>query len=469
MKRIKDIIVKLALLGVVLQPVAVAAEGYELSLAECREMAVANSYKLSASRERQMISEDLVAAYRSNRLPNFSLNGGYLYSTMSFSEVLTGGYLPTFVPDATGALVPNILTTTADGEAIFNSYAYMPDQKFEIEVGSVYSAGVRALQPIYMGGKISNAIKLAELGIDISKVSTRRSEAEVKEQCDVAFYNVIRVEEMLLTAEKYESVVAEFKRQMESGVRSGMKRANDLMKVEVKYGEAQLMRSRAENGLRLARMNLCYTLGLPLTTNDIKLKDEPLRGEFIGGDNLDISARPEVALLEHQIEAKRLEVNITRSEFLPSVTALASYNYLNGGTFNGNPMCNSASFSAGVMANVPLFHWGEGRRKRSAKQREVTIAEGELTDMTQRMSLELMQAINSCNESLMEVELTDRMVAQAEDNMRMSRVQYESGMETIADYLESQALWQEAMGNQCRARAELRVAYTRYERCRGAL
>ncbi|MFI3268895.1 MAG: TolC family protein [Rikenellaceae bacterium] len=454
---------------IVLSTESVSAQSRKLTIAECRVMAVESSQKLRSSREQQLVSEDLLAAYRANHLPNFSLNGGYLYSPLSFSEVITGGYLPTFVPDATGALVPNVLTTTASGETIFNSYAYMPDQRFEVEIGSVYSAGVRATQPIYMGGKIRNAIKLAELGVDVSRVSIVRSEAEIREQCDVAFYNVVKVEEMLLAAEKYEQVVAEFLRQMQNGVKTGMKRPNDLMKVEVRHGEAKLMKLRAENGLRLAKMNLCYTIGLPLTTSDIELVDAPRSGVALDSRDLDVSARPEVALLELQIEAREREAAIIRSDFLPSVSAIASYSYLNGGKFNGETLFNSASFSGGVMANVPLFHWGEGRRKQSAKRREVTIAEGELADLSQKMTLELLQSINNYNEALLEVEITAQSVLQAEENMRLGRVQYEAGMETIADYLEAQALWQEAQTYHCRARAELRVSFTRYERCRGVL
>ncbi len=446
-----------------------AEGGYTLTLEECREMAIKSSHLLTSSREQQLISEDMLAAYRSNQLPNFSLNGVYAYSPISFSEVIAGGYLPTFVPDATGALVPNVASVTASGETIFNSYAYMPDMEFKVEVGSVYSVGVMAMQPIYMGGKINSAIKLARLGVDISKLNMRRSEAEILEQTDIAFYNMVRVEEMLLAAAKYESVVAEFYRQMERGVESGMKSRNDLLKVGVRLSEAKLLRQKAMNGLRLAKMNLCYTIGLPLTTTDIALREEARVSTAVDDQDLDITRRPEYEMLERQIEAKGLEVNISRSEFMPSLSAIASYSYLNGGTFNGSPMFNSANISAGVIANVPLFHWGEGRRKVSAKRREVAIAESEAESMTKLMSLELLQAINLYNESILEVELTEQALEQAEENMRVSRMQYEAGMETVADYLESQALWQSSMSDLCSARSALRVAYTKYKKCRGEL
>lgn len=138
---------------------AEATAQQSLTLAECREMAIENNFNLKSSDEKVAASEDMFAAYKTNNLPNLSLTANYLYSTASFSESIAGGYLPTFSPDATtGELVPNIVGTSADGSPIFSSYAYMPDMNFEVEVGSIFNVGAVVTQPIYMGGKISNAI-----------------------------------------------------------------------------------------------------------------------------------------------------------------------------------------------------------------------------------------------------------------------------------------------------------------------
>jgi hypothetical protein len=50
--------------------------------------------------------------------------------------------------------------------------------------------------------------------------------------------------------------------------------------VGVKKDEAQLKLRQAENGLRLARMNLCRIVGLPLLT-EISPASHPLEGILI--------------------------------------------------------------------------------------------------------------------------------------------------------------------------------------------
>ncbi len=443
---------KYILLGVLL-PLIEVVGAQSLTLERCREMALESSHNLNSSGERVLISEDLLAAYKTNRLPNLSLMGNYLYSTASFNATIEGGYLLTFT------------------NGVYNSEttAYMPSQSYDLKVGHIFNAGAMLTQPIYMGGKVSNAIKLACVGVEVSSLERRMTESQVLEMTDNAFYKVLQVEEMLLSAQKYEEVLSEFYRQMQSAHSRGMKTRNDLLKVEVRLNEAKLLTQKATNALRLSKMNLCYVVGLPLLTEDVTLTDTLKEGVALDDNNLDITSRPEYEMLSRQITAKELEAKISRGEFLPSLSALASYSYMNGVTINDAKLINSASFTGGVMLNVPIFHWGEGRRKTSAKEREVTIAQNQMEDLSQQMTLELLQAINTYNESLLDVELSTSSVAQAQENMRLSRSQYDAGLETIADYLESQALWQQAMSELCTARAEQRTAYTRYQRCRGEL
>ncbi len=318
-----------------------------------------------------------------------------------------------------------------------------------------------------MGGKISNAIKLARVGVEVAELNHELTEAEILVAVDEAFYTTIKVEEMLVAANKYLEAVEEFHRQVSNAQNAGMATRNDVMKVEVKLNEAKLMQQKASNGVRLSHMNLCYTIGLPLATRDITLVDEFNMEQRIISQELDITARPEYAMLERQIEAKELETKITKSEFLPSVVGLAAGSYTNGVTINSAAMLNTASVSGGVSVNVPIFHWGEGRRKTSAAKREVEIARNQFEDLSQRMTLELMQSINNYEESIMEVQLMEKSVAQAEENMRLSNNNYSAGMESIADYLESQALWQKAMSELVDAKSSQRIAYSKYLKSSG--
>ncbi len=452
-----------------LLPLGVVAQQDEaITLERCREMAIESSFSLKSSNQKMAASEDILRAYKSNNLPNFSLSGGYAYSTLSLNESITGGYLPTFSPDpTTGELVPNIIGLAENGSPIFSSYAYMPDMLFEMEVGSLFTAGLQASQPIYMGGKVSNAIKLAKVGVEVSEIENTRTQADVVIAADQAFYTYIKVKEMLASADAYRAVVDEFYRQVESLLKNGMCTKNDLLKVQVKVNEAELNQLRAKNGVILARMNLCYIIGLPIATLDLDVVDLFDMDKSVD-PTLDVTSRPEFELLEKSVEAKELEAKLAQGDFLPSVAAIASYSYANGLKLNDETLLGSSpTFSGGVTVSIPLFHWGEGRRKVSAARREVAIAENTQADLVKKMTLELMQSINAYNEAQAQVALMERTVEQTEENLRQSSKQYAAGMETISDYLEAQAIWQKATSDLVEAKSNQRLAYSRYCRSKG--
>ncbi|MFR9619926.1 MAG: TolC family protein [Rikenellaceae bacterium] len=458
------------LVALLLLPLCCAAHPQIITLEQCRTMAIESNMTLKSADERRAASEDMLRAYKSNNLPNISASGGYLYSTMSFSESITGGYLPTFSLDPnTGGLTPNIAGYAADGSPIFSSYAYMPDMLFDLELGSVWSAGLKATQPIYMGGKVSTATALAQLGVDAANIERARTEAEVVLSADEAFYTYLKVEEIVLAADAYRTTVDEFMRQAQQMFDNGMCTKNDLMKVQIKANESELQQLKARNGLILAHMNLCHVVGLPLSTLDIKVVDEFDMLQNIES-TLDVSARPEYELLAKSVEAKELEVKLAQSDFRPSVSAIASYSYTNGVTLNSETLFGSSpSFTGGVMVNIPIVHWGEGRRKVSAARREVTVAENTQAELVEKMTLELMQSINAYNEAQAEVILMERSVAQAEENLRQSERLCEVGMESISSWLEAQAMWQKAMSDLVESKANQRLAYARYCRSSGQL
>lgn len=461
---------RLSLLIICLQAAFTAAVAQQLTLDDCRQMAIEHNRNLRNAVVQHSAAEDNLQAYKTNRLPKFSLTGDYLYSGGKSAFTMPGGYLPTFVPNpATGVLEPNILAMNPDGTPLFKEYAYMPDTKFDFKIGSVYSAGLIAQQPIYMGGKIQSSIRMAKIATAIAGLHMKKTEAEVILNVDEAFFSYIKVEELVKSAGKYKDVLAEFHRQMENAHQSGMKSKNDLLKVQVQLNEAELKLRQAQNALRLARMNLCYHIGLPMSTESILLRDNFEETEALSQQASDISARPEYAMLQQQIELKKQNVALVRSDFLPQVTAMASYNYTHGVQLNNSNLFSKPSFIGGVSINIPLFNWGEGRRKVSAARREVEMAANQFEDLSRQMELELMQAINEYDESILEVALTQKSLTQAEENRTESGNRYQAGMETLADYLEAQAFWQKAQSDLIEARAQQRVACTRYKKAMGKL
>lgn len=445
-----------------------------LTLENCRQMALENNKRtLIAEKTAEKADLDKKAA-AANFFPKFSASGMYLYTNTSLSRTIAGGYLPTFVPGPDGSLQPNLMMNggvpvTADGSPVFNQYAYFPDMTLDLKMSGTYTAGLKVEQPVYTGGKILAANRMTEIGKDISQLNIRLTRTEIIVVTDEAYWNCVRAGELLKSAMKYKEVVAELHRNVENACQAGLKPVNDVLKVQVKLNEAELLVRRTHNAVRLAKMNLCYQIGLPLESDIEPGESLPETVAVLRPETSDITLRPEYGILTRQIELQHQQKKMVLSEFLPNIGVMATYGYVNGLKLNGEKLLSNGCFSALLSVNIPLFHWGEGRNKVRSARVATRIMELKRDDAELKMELELTQAMNAVDESQLEVELTTKSLTQAEENLKVSRNQYEVGMETLADYLEAQTSWQKAWSDMINAKACLKFNETSYLKAAGKL
>ncbi|MDR1781078.1 MAG: TolC family protein [Tannerella sp.] len=449
------------------------------TLEQCRQMALGNNKSAAIAAAKEQKTGYDAKAYYANFFPKITASGMYLYTNSGTNYTLKGNYLPTFTPDlSTGQLQPNLLTmpdgtpiTGADGSPVFREYAYFPDMSLDVKMNGTYFAGIRAEQPLYAGGKIASAYRMSRIGQDIAKLNTALTRNEIIVETDEAYWQHVKALESQKAAQAFSAVVNELLRNVENAVSAGMKTRNDALKVQVQVNRAELQLQQAANAIRLSRMNLCRVIGLPVTAeiavetldNGTNSISQPLAPDLI------YSSRPEYAILEKQIELKNQQVKLVRSDFLPNVGLMANYGYMRGPELNGSPLVDRASFAALLTVSIPVFHWGEGWNRIRAAKAEKQIMQLQRDDLNEKMTLELQQALDRCAESAAEVRLTARALEQAEENLRASRDHYEAGMETLADYLEAQTLWQQAWLDNINAIIKQRLNDTYRQRAAGEL
>lgn len=449
----------------------------ELDLQKCRSMALENSKKMAIAGQQAVKANYDKKVYRANFFPKISAMGMYAYMQKEYSFKIDGGYLPTFVPDASGQLKPNYLihpvtgkpVVGADGTPIFNQYAFMPDIALSLGLDNAYTVGGVLEQPLYMGGKVRSAFRMASIGADMAYLNVRYNRAEVITEADGAYWQYLKVKELVLSALKYKEVVGELVKNLTDAYQTGMAFRNDLLKAQVKFNEAELLLQKARHGETLAAMDLCRIIGVDLHSS-LQIRDSLQDGLTPGilEGNPDITGRPEYHLLEKEIELKKKQVDLTRSDFLPQLGISASYGYTDGMALNGESD-GMSSFMAIVSLKVPVFHWSEGRNKIKSARSEQTISELKRADRIQLMQLETARARFNVEDAASRVEMTRKSLLQAEENLTVSKNRYEVGMENLTNYMEAQAQWQKAWSDWIDAKSELRLSETQYLKATGRL
>lgn len=455
----------------------VAVAQLSVSLPMCREMALQASKELQiAGREREKAASER-QAYRAGYFPKFSVVGYGFYHQKRYHYKLKGGYLPVYKPDAQGSLQPDLVidpethqpVVGADGQPVFREYAFLPDIRLRLDLRGVYTAGVQLEQPVYLGGKVRAALRLAETGEDLAADNIRFNRSEVLLETDKAYWQLLRLEEQQVAAMKYREVVSELLKNLQDAQAVGMATLNDVLKARVRYNEAELMLQKVQNGKMLARMNLCRLIGLDLQT-DLSLQDSLTAEPEPGIWKLDSSIlrRPDYQMLEKEIILREKQVDLIRADFLPQIGVTAGYGYGGGLKLNGDDEAG-ATFSALAAVKIPVFNWGEGRNKIRASRLEEEISRLNLEKSADLMRLEVTSARLNIEDAVSRVNMAAGALRQAKENLKISDDQYQVGMEDLTSLLEAQAQWQEAWSQWIDAKTVLHLSESVYLKAIGKL
>ena len=428
-----------------------------LTLDQCRQLALDNNKRMVAASKQTQAAHYMVKSYKGNFFPNFIASGTGLYSTADGTFNIPGGNLPTFLPDANGQPTPN------------GGFAYFPGIDLNYKVRTVWMGGIQVEQPIFMGGKILAAYRMATLGKQMAQLNENLTATEVILETDQAYALMVKAQEMNKVAESYHAVLQELMKNVQSAYKHGLKSKNDVLKVQVKLNESELSIRKAENALRLANMNLCHLIGKPLTETLQISDDFPVIEQAFETQINDITARPEYSLLNKQVDMAKQQIKLSRSELLPQVGIRGSYDYIHGLKVNEQTLFDKGNFSVMMNVTIPLFHFGERINKVRASKAQLEQVRMEQADLKEKMYLELTQAANNLDEAKLQTALADRSLEQADENRRISKGEYEAGLEPLSDHLEAQALWQQAYETKVDAHFQLYLSYVKYLKAAGIL
>ena len=163
------------------------------------------------------------------------------------------------------------------------------------------------------------------------------------------------------------------------------------------------------------------------------------------------------------------KAKVNRADVLPEVGAMLSYNYVNGFELNDEKLFNDGVFTAILNVKIPLFNFGKNSNKVRAAKSTAEQARLEQKELNEKMELELARARNVRSEAEIELQVAQKSLDQATENMRASKSMYDNGMETLSDYLEAQVLWQQAMAAKVEAQYAVYLSSIDVARASGTL
>ena len=320
-----------------------------------------------------------------------------------------------------------------------------------------------AVQPVFAGGQIVNGNKLAKVGEEVSKLQLQLSENEVEKTAEQYFWQLASLQEKMNTINAVDTLLRDIHKDVDVAVRAGVAMRNDLLQVQLRQNDIQSQRLKLQNGISIVRLLLSQYCGLRDTSFTISFQAPSSEAAMFNDKCLmfNVNTLSEYQLLQKQVEAASLQKKLAVGQNLPTVAVGAGYNY-------HNILENNHSFGmVFATVSVPISDWWGGSHAIKRKKIEHQKAVEQLEDNAQLLKIRMQNAWNGVEESYQQLQLAQRSIEQADENLRLNRNYYRAGTSKMSDLLEAQLLYQQALDKHTDAFADYQNKLLEYKQASG--
>jgi outer membrane protein TolC len=416
---------------------SVSKAGKVLTIDKVRTLAVENNRQLLSAKKEIDRSRGEIISARAGALPELTLDGRY---TRNIKEM-----------------------------ALF-----FEGEKIPIGQKNDFDFSLSLTQPLYVGGKVGAALKIARVYEMYWIEKVRQIETDVIFNAESIFYQALLAESNLEVLEKSLEQLSHNLDVAEKSFDQGIISEYEMLRARVEKLNVEPQLIGAESNLKVSRKRLKSYLGLPLEeeltlaadlsdTADIQLP--PLDSLL----NLAQNNRPEISQARLQKEGYDKGVRIAKGGWLyPNLYLNSRYQVTaSSDNFKLEEREISKSMTVSLLLNIPLFDGartiGEVR-KAKIDYYQAVLAEKQLQD---DIRLEVEQAYDNLLLARTALKLQKETIAQAEEGMRIADIRYQSGIGTQLEVLSAQTALLQARSQLAETVYQLRLAGSELKKATG--
>ncbi len=346
-------------------------------------------------------------------------------------------------------------------------------QSFKMGTDNQIDAGLTLRQPIWQGGKVMAAIKIARTYRMYIEDMVNESGAEIAFAVRNAFLAVILARDVV-NVNRDALAAAELNQEMVDKMQSqGVVSEYDKLRAEVEVANLRPQLLQAQNRAELALHALRNLLSLDLT--------EPIDLQYAfdvnsTGQNLNLARVTELAIAhraalkqqEHLKEITRRAVTIAKADGSPKFDLVSQYGWryqaddlgLDGDKWSPNWM-------ASISLSYPIFNGFS--TKASVRKAKVDNQQAEIGYEKTRDQIEFQVrgAYLTYVETVERLESQRKTIEQAEEGLRIARIRYQNGVGTQLEILSSESALTVARTNYVQATHDVALAVYRLQRVTG--
>jgi outer membrane protein len=309
-----------------------------------------------------------------------------------------------------------------------------------VQTSSLYSrvaAGVTISQLVSDFGRTANLAESAKLRASAQEQLVGNTRAQVLIEVDQAYYQALAAGTVLKVAQAVVNNRRLTLRQVRALAESSLKSTLDVSFAEVAVSEAELALVHADDEVQASRARFSASLGAP-RNDGFELADEPLPPALEPDPEAVVARalqqRPDLAALRLTRDAAHRFAQAEKDLSRPTVSLVG----VAGGLPAADPRLRSTYSAAGVNVNVPIFNGNLYAARRSEAELRAEAADREVEALTVQTSEQVRVAWLEANTAFRRLDVTARLVAQAEQSLRLAQTRYDNGLGSIVELNQAQ-------------------------------
>lgn len=338
-----------------------------------------------------------------------------------------------------------------------------------------WSIALEARQVLYAGGGISAALEAQKVSREAALLDLKATINNALLEVRTRYYDVLLAREQITVQEQNVQLLRQQLQNAKNRFEAGTISNFEVLRAEVELANAQPEFIKARNRKRTSVDQLRQAIGYVNTTPE-NLHKTP---EFLGTlDFLPVSYdlqksldaartnRPDLLRLDRLAKAREAGVRIEQAGKRPTVDLIGGYQVvkkISSNSFNDSP----DGWVVGVQSNWAIFD-GRATAGKVAQARS-RLRQSQLSAREQELAVEVQvrTALSSLQEAAELAEAAQKVVAQAEESLRLADARYAAGSATQLDVLQARVSLTQSRTNQLAANYSYNVALATVRRALG--
>lgn len=411
---------------------ASAQQTKTLTLDEAINLAVNQSTEAALANTRVTTAEHDVANVKNNAYPDFKISGQY--------QRLTEPTVKFRIP-----------LGSDDGETDSGNSS-------SPTVNQVVLGMAQFSLPVFSGFRLKNNIAASESMYKAQTFNAASVKEQLAMQAIVLYANLYKAQQSVSLIEENLKSANQRVTDFTNMEQNGLLARNDLLKAQLQSSNIQLSLDDAKMRVSTINYQLVTLLHLPEGTqvqvnNAYFANSGTLTPSFSESDA--VAQRSDLEALRWQQKASESDVAIAKADYYPSVSFVAGYTALD--VQNVLQVYNAVNF--GVALSYDISNIFKSSRKIRAAESRAEEARQEVEIKSERIKVEVQQALEAYNLAIKQNKVYAQAVEQAGENYRIVKDKYDNGLVDTNDLLEADVEQLQAKLNQTFSSADITQRY----------